>query len=60
MTMTHVVARGMEGKLGCRLNLWRKRQLIYTGVRGLWALAGMLAEPLQLVPTQLKHTSHPV
>src|SRR5436305_13925523 len=33
----------MKGEeLMCRLNLWRKRQPIYTGVRG--SLAGMLAE----------------
>src|SRR2546423_8480870 len=33
----------MEGKNSCvHLNLWRKRQPIYTGVRG--SLAGMLAE----------------
>jgi hypothetical protein len=30
-----VVARGMEGELVCRLNLWRKAVYIYTGFRGL-------------------------
>jgi hypothetical protein len=33
-----------------------RQQPIYPGSG---ALAGMLAEPLQLVPTQLKYTSHP-
>jgi hypothetical protein len=34
-------AKGWEGELVCRLNLWRKRQPIYTGAG---CLAGMLAE----------------
>jgi hypothetical protein len=36
-----VVRRRMEGKLVCRLNLWRKWQSIYLGFSGV--LAGMLA-----------------
>jgi hypothetical protein len=34
-------AKEWEGELVCRLNLWRKRQSIYTGAE---CLAGMLAE----------------